>query len=75
LPPWWEPCSRSLAVARDLSEAADLEAWLSNVELSHLPGLAHSTVSGWSTGQSAIPGFELERRKYGDSVRWKVARL
>lgn len=61
-----------LAVARGLEGAADLGAWLSSDELASLVGLARSTVSGWSSGHSPRPGFELERRKVGPSVWWRV---
>lgn len=61
-----------LAVARGLAEAADLGAWLSTPELAQLLGMAPGTVRGWSTGHRPRPGFELERRKDGASVWWRV---
>jgi len=70
LPPPPDP----LAVARGLAEAADLGAWLSTPELAALLGMAPGTVRSWSTGHRPRPGFELERRKDGASVWWKVTR-
>ena len=64
-----------LAVARGLAEAAQLGAWLSGQELARLLGVAPGTVRSWSTGHHPRPGFELERRKDGAAVWWKVARL
>lgn len=61
-----------LAVARGLADAADLGAWLSTPELAQLLGMAPGTVRGWSTGHRPRPGFELERRKDGGSVWWRV---
>jgi hypothetical protein len=69
------PPAAPLAVARGLAEAAQLGAWLSGQELARLLGVAPCTVRSWSTGHYPRPGFELERRKDGGSVWWKVARL
>ena len=69
------PPADPLAVARGLSEAAALGAWLSVAELARLLGVAPGTVRSWGSGHSPRPGFELERRKDGGSVWWKVARL
>jgi hypothetical protein len=67
-----QPPADPLAVARGLAEAAELGAWLSPNELARLLGVAAGTVRGWSTGHRPRPGFELERRKDGASVWWKV---
>jgi hypothetical protein len=61
-----------LAVARGLAEAAQLGAWLSGQELARLLGVAPGTVRSWSTGHAPRPGFELERRKDGAAVWWRV---
>jgi hypothetical protein len=61
-----------LAVARGLAEAAQLGAWLSGQELARLLGVAPGTVRSWSTGHRPRPGFELERRKDGAAVWWRV---
>ena len=66
------PAPDPLAVSRGLAEAADLAAWLSPVELARLLGVAPGTVRSWSTGHRPRPGFELERRKDGSSVWWRV---
>jgi hypothetical protein len=62
-----------LAVARGLAEAAELGAWLSVAELARLLGVAPGTVRGWSSGHHPRPGFQLERRKDGAAVWWRVA--
>jgi len=62
-------------VALGLAEAAQLGAWLSGQELARLLGVAPGTVRSWSTGHRPRPGFELEPRKDGAAVWWKVARL
>lgn len=67
------PPADPLAVARGLAEAADLRAWLSTPELARLLGVAPGTVRSWSTGHRPRPGFELERRKDGASVWWRVS--
>ena len=69
------PPADPLAVPRALQEASELGAWLTTPELAQLLGMAPGTVRGWSTGHCPRPGFELERRKDGASVWWKVARL
>ncbi len=69
------PPATPLAVALGLAEAAQLGAWLSGQELAQLLGVAPGTVRSWSTGHHPRPGFELERRKDGAAVWWKVARL
>ena len=61
-----------LAVARGLAEAADLGAWLTVAELARLLGVAPGTVRSWSAGHRPRPGFELERRKDGAAVWWRV---
>ena len=66
------PPADPLAVARGLAEAADLGAWLTVAELARLLGVAPGTVRGWSTGHRPRPGFELERRKDGAAVWWRV---
>jgi hypothetical protein len=66
------PPADPLAVARGLAEAAALGAWLSTPELARLLGMATGTVRGWPGGHCPRPGFELERRKDGSSVWWKV---
>ncbi len=67
-----KPLADPLAAARGLAEAADLGAWLSTAELAALLGVAVGTVRNWSTGHIPRPGFELERRKDGASVWWRV---
>ena len=67
------PPADPLAVARGLAEAADLGAWLTVAELARLLGVAPGTVRSWSTGHRPRPGFELERRKDGAAVWWRVA--
>jgi len=67
------PPADPLAVARGLAEAADLGAWLSTPELARLLGVVPGTVRSWSTGHRPRPGFELERRKDGASVWWRVS--
>ena len=67
------PAPDPLAVARGLAEAADLGAWLSVAELARLLGVAPGTVRGWSSGHYPRPGFQLERRKDGATVWWRVA--
>jgi hypothetical protein len=62
-----------LSVARGLVEAAELGAWLSVAELARLLGVAPGTVRGWSSGHQPRPGFQLERRKDGAAVWWRVA--
>jgi hypothetical protein len=66
------PPADPLAVARGLAEAAELGAWLSGQELAQLLGVAPGTVRSWSTGHRPRPGFELERRKDGAAVWWRV---
>jgi transposase-like protein len=66
------PPADPLSVARGLSEAAQLGAWLSVAELARLLGVAPGTVRSWSSGHSPRPGFELERRKDGAAVWWRV---
>lgn len=61
-----------LAVARGLAEAAELGAWLSTAELAGVLGVAAGTPRNWESGHSPRPGFELERRKDGASVWWRV---
>ena len=61
-----------LSVARGLAEAAELGAWLSVAELARLLGVAPGTVRGWSSGHHPRPGFQLERRKDGAAVWWRV---
>lgn len=67
-----QPPADPLAVARGLSEAAELGAWLTGAELAQLLGVAAGTVRGWSGGHSPRPGFLLERRKDGAAVWWRV---
>ena len=67
------PPADPLAVSRGLADAADLGAWLSGQELAQLLGVAPGTVRSWSTGHRPRPGFELERRKEGGSVWWRVS--
>jgi hypothetical protein len=67
------PPADPLAVARGLSDAAALGAWLTPTELARLLGVAPGTVRSWSTGHRPRPGFELERRKDGASVWWRVS--
>ncbi len=62
-----------LSVARGLAEAAELGAWLSVAELARLLGVAPGTVRGWSSSHQPRPGFQLERRKEGAAVWWRVA--
>lgn len=69
------PPATPLAVALGLAEAAQLGGWLSGQELARLLVVAPGTVRSWSTGHHPRPGFELERRKDGAAVWWKVARL
>jgi len=66
------PPADPLAVARGLAEAAQLGAWLTTAELARLLGMARGTVGSWSTGHRPRPGFELERRKDGGAVWWRV---
>lgn len=66
------PPADPLAVARGLSEAAELGAWLSVAELARLLGVAPGTVRGWGSGHRPRPGFQLERRKDGGAVWWRV---
>ena len=66
------PPADPLAVARGLSDAAALGAWLTPAELARLLGVATGTVRSWSSGHRPRPGFELERRKDGGSVWWRV---
>ena len=66
------PPADPLAVARGLADAAALGAWLSPPELAQLLGLAAATVRSWPTGHRPRPGFQLERRKVGASVWWRV---
>ena len=66
------PPADPLAVARGLADAAALGAWLSPQELAQLLGLAAATVRSWPTGHRPRPGFQLERRKVGASVWWRV---
>jgi hypothetical protein len=66
------PPADPLAVARGLAEAAELGAWLSGQELAQLLGVAPGTVRSWSTGHRPRPAFELERRKDGAAVWWRV---
>ena len=61
-----------LAVARGLAEAAALGAWLSTAELAQLLGMAPGTVRSWSTGHRPRPGFEVQRRKDGAAVWWRI---
>lgn len=63
-----------LAVPEALARAADAGHWLSTPELALLLHVARGTVRSWSTGHRPRPGFELERRKDGATVWWKVAR-
>ncbi|MCT0211146.1 MAG: hypothetical protein DCF18_10085 [Cyanobium sp.] len=63
-----------LVVALGLAEAAELCAWLSTAELASQLGVAAGTPRNWEPRHSPRPGFELERRKDGASVWWKVAR-
>lgn len=63
-----------LAVAKGLAEAADLGAWLTTAELAALLGVAVGTLRSRESGHSPRPGFELERRKDGAYVWWRVAR-
>jgi hypothetical protein len=67
------PPADPLAVARGLADAAALGAWLSGQELARLLGVAPGTVRSWSTGHRPRPGFELERRKDGAAVWWRIA--
>jgi hypothetical protein len=67
------PPADPLTVSRGLAEAADLRAWLTTPELAQLLGMAPGTVRGWSTGHRPRPGFELEKRKEGASVWWRVS--
>jgi hypothetical protein len=62
-----------LTVSRGLADAADLGAWLTTAELAQLLGMAAGTVRGWSTGHRPRPGFELEKRKDGAAVWWRVS--
>lgn len=57
---------------KDDSLLAGLRTWLSTPELAALLGMAPGTVRGWPSGHCPRPGFELERRKDGASVWWKV---
>jgi hypothetical protein len=66
------PLADPLAVARGLAEAAELGAWLTVAELARLLGVAPGTVRSWSSGHRPRPGFELERRKDGGAVWWRV---
>ena len=66
------PPADPLAVARGLSEADDLGAWLSVAELARLLGVAPGTVRGWGNGHRPPPSFQLERRKDGGAVWWRV---
>lgn len=66
------PPADPLAVARGLSDAAGLGVWLTPAELARLLGVATGTVRSWSSGHRPRPGFELERRKDGSSVWWRV---
>ena len=66
------PPADPLAVARGLAEAAELGAWLTVAELARLLGVAPGTVRSWSSGHRPRPGFELERRKDGGAVWWRV---
>lgn len=66
------PPADPLAVARGLAEAADLGAWLTAGELARLLGAAPATVRSWPNGHRPRPGFELERRKDGAAVWWRV---
>ena len=66
------PPADPLAVARGLAEAAELGAWLTVAELARLLGVAPGTVRSWSCGHRPRPGFELERRKAGAAVWWRV---
>ena len=66
------PPADPLAVARGLADAAVLGAWLSPPELAQLLGLAAATVRSWPSGHRPRPGFQLERRKVGASVWWRV---
>ncbi|NDF52151.1 MAG: hypothetical protein EB116_19090 [Betaproteobacteria bacterium] len=63
----------SLAVARGLSDAADLRAWLTTAELAGLLRVAPSTVLSWADGQQPRPGFRLDRRRVGVGVWWRVS--
>jgi len=63
----------ALAVARGLAEAADLGAWLSSAELADLLAVSRGTVRSWRSGHRPRPGFELERRKDGATVWWRVS--
>lgn len=67
-----QPPADPLAVARGLADAADLGAWLSGAELAQLLGVAAGTVRSWSDGHRPRPGFQLERRKDGAAVWWRV---
>ncbi len=67
------PPADPLAVARGLADAAALGAWLSGQELARLLGVAPGTVRSWSTGHRPRPGFQLERRKDGAAVWWRIA--
>ncbi len=62
----------ALARPGDCSEAPELGAWLSTPEPALLLGWADSTLSGWLSGHSPRPGFELERRKDCASVWWRA---
>ncbi|MCP9800010.1 hypothetical protein [Synechococcus sp. RedBA-s] len=61
-----------LAVPEGLARAVDAGHWLSTTELARLLGASSGTVRGWSSGHRPRPGFELERRKDGGSVWWRV---
>jgi hypothetical protein len=67
------PPADPLTVSRALAEAADLRAWLTTPGLAQLLGMAPATVRGWSTGHRPRPGFELEKRKEGALVWWRVS--
>lgn len=66
------PPADPLAVARGLADAAAIGAWLSPPELAQLLGLAAATVRSWPSGHRPRPGFQLQRRKVGASVWWRV---
>jgi hypothetical protein len=61
-----------LAVARGLSDAAGLGAWLTTAEVAQLLGVAPATVRSWGDGHHPRPGFRLDRRRDGSAVWWRV---
>jgi hypothetical protein len=61
-----------LAVARGLSDAAGLGAWLTTAEMAQLLRVSPGTVRSWGDGHQPRPGFRLERRRDGSAVWWRV---